>query len=85
MTDLNKNALDLDGSEISGVNLAKVVAQTLSQSPKGDPLKFWGWATKLHSGIELDLDDSDMEVFKNFIKESESLTVLAKAQILKSL
>jgi hypothetical protein len=48
-------------------------------------LKFWGWATKLHSGIELDLDDSDMEVFKNFIKESESLTVLAKAQILKSL
>ena len=83
MIDLNKNAVGLDGVEMSGVNLGKVVAQTLAESSSGDPLKFWHWATRLYTGDALDLDDSDKEVFRKFIKDSNVLTVLAKAQILK--
>lgn len=85
MIDLNKNVVDLDGKEIEGVNLGKIIAQTLVQSSKGDALKVWSWATKLHAGESLDLDDSDKELFKNFIKENDSLTILTKAQVLKSL
>jgi hypothetical protein len=85
MIDLNKNVVDLDGKDIEGVNLGKIIAKTLVQSSKGDALKFWSWANKLHAGEPLDLDDSDKELFKNFIKENDSLTILTKAQVLKSL
>lgn len=83
MIDLNKNAIGLDGIEMQGMNLGKVVAQTLVNSSSGDPLKFWHWATKLYGGEGLDLDDSDKDLLKKFIKDSDVLTVLAKAQILK--
>jgi len=75
--------LDLDGKEIEGANIGKIVAQTLVQSSKGDALKYWGWATKMNAGEELDLDKSDTETIKNFIKESETLTILTKAQALE--
>ena len=75
--------MDLDGKEIEGANIGKIVAQTLVQSSKGDALKYWGWATKLNAGEELDLDKSDTETLKNFIKESETLTILTKAQALE--
>jgi hypothetical protein len=83
MINFNKNLLDLDGKEIEGANIGKIVAQTLVQSSKGDALKYWGWATKLNAGEELDLDKSDTETIKNFIKESETLTILTKAQALE--
>ena len=75
--------MDLDGKEIEGANIGKIVAQTLVQSSKGDALKYWGWATKMNAGEELDLDKSDTETIKNFIKESETLTILTKAQALE--
>jgi len=83
MINFNKNLLDLDGKEIEGANIGKIVAQTLVQSSKGDALKYWGWATKMNAGEELDLDKSDTETIKNFIKESETLTILTKAQALE--
>jgi hypothetical protein len=45
--------------------------------------KLWGWAVSLHKGEILDLDKSDQETLKNFIKDSELFTVLAKAQLLE--
>jgi hypothetical protein len=83
--DLNKSLLDLDGKEIADSNIGKIVAQMLVQSTKGDALKFWDWALKLNKGEAIDLDKSDQEVFKNFIKDSEHLTILSKAQILELL
>ena len=83
MINFNKNLLDLEGKEIEGANIGKIVAQTLVQSSKGDALKYWGWATKMNAGEELDLDKSDTETLKNFIKESEGLTILTKAQALE--
>ena len=83
MINFNKNLLDLEGKEIDGANIGKIVAQTLVQSSKGDALKYWGWATKMNAGETLDLDKSDLETLKNFIKESETLTILTKAQALE--
>lgn len=83
--DLNAPIIDLDGSEIKDSNMGKIVAQMLITETKGDALKFWDWAQKLYKGEVLDLDKSDQEVFKNFIKDSEKIPIITKAQILDKL
>ena len=83
--DLNCNLLDLEGQEVENTNAGKLVAQTLVQGTKGDALKFWDWAVALNKGEVLDLDSSDQETFKNFVKDSEVITIFAKAQILQKL
>ena len=82
---LNSALLDLDGNEIADSNMRKILAQLLISETKGDALKFWDWAMKLHKGEILDLDKSDQEVFKNFVKETEKLPIITKAQILEKL
>lgn len=79
---LNLPIVGLDGTEIADSNVGKLIAQVLAQGSKGDALKFWHWAQKLYAGEELDLDPSDAETLKNAIKDSESLTILSKAQAL---
>jgi hypothetical protein len=81
--DLNKAITDLDGKNIEGSNLGKLVAQMLVSSSKGDALKYMSWALKLHAGESLELDPSDVETLKNFIKDHDQLTILSKAQILE--
>jgi hypothetical protein len=83
--DLNFNLADLDGNAIDNTNAGKLVAKTLVQQTKGDALKFWDWAVALNKGETLDLDSSDQETFKNFVKDSEAITIFAKAQILLKL
>lgn len=81
--DLNKPIKDLDGKEIEGSNLGQLVAQMLVTSTKGDALKYMSWAMKLHAKETLELDPSDKETLKNFIKDHEQLTILSKAQMLE--
>jgi len=80
--DKNKAILGLDGKEIPDSNIGQLVARILVEGSKGDALKFWHWAQKLYKGEELDLDPTDTETLKNTIKDSESLTILSKAQAL---
>lgn len=80
--DFNFDLLSLDGKAIEGEKAGKLLARTLVGSNKGDALKFWEWAQKLYAGEPLEIDTSDTETLKNFVKESEVLTVLAKAQLL---
>jgi hypothetical protein len=81
----NFNLVDLDGNEIDNANAGKLIANSLVQQSKGDALKFWEWALALNKGEELDLDSSDQETLKNFIKDSENFAIIAKAQLLKVL
>jgi hypothetical protein len=76
--DLNFNLVDLDGKSIENANAGKLVASALVQQSKGDALKFWDWEV-------LDLDSSDQETFKNFVKDNENFAIIAKAQILHKL
>ena len=82
---LNKNLLGLDGQEIENSHMGKLVASTLAGANKGDAAKFWHWSVKFYAGEELELDPSDLETLRNFIKDSEQLTILSKAQILNQL
>jgi hypothetical protein len=88
--DLNFNLLGLDGVELLDqngqlANAGKLIAESLVGQTKGDALKFWDWAVALNKGEILDLDTSDQETFKNFVKDNERLPILTKAQILHKL
>lgn len=81
--DFNFNLTDLDGKDIENANAGKLLANSLAQQAKGDALKFWEWALALNKGEIVDLDTSDQTTLKNFIKDSESLAILAKGQLLQ--
>lgn len=88
--DLNFELLGLDGVAVldqtgKTINAGKVIANSLVQQSKGDALKFWDWAVALNKGEVLDLDSSDQETFKNFVKDNEGLPIITKAQILHKL
>lgn len=80
---LNFNLKDLDGKEIEGANAGKLLANQLVNQSKGDAIKFWELSLKLYKGEVVDLDSSDQSTIKNFIKDSEQLPVLSKAQLLQ--
>jgi len=80
--DFNFNLVDLDGNQIDNANAGKLLANTLIQQSKGDAIKYWEWALSLNKGEILDLDTSDQETLKNFIKDTEVIAVIGKAQLL---
>lgn len=88
MLDFSKLLTGLDGSVVNDelgkpVSLNKILASELAMSSKGDPLKYWDWAKKLNAGKTLELDPSDVGTLKEFIKNSERLTIMPKAQMLE--
>lgn len=85
--DFKFKALDGTVDDKSDVTAGKLVSNMLSQATGKavDPMKFWFWAQKLYNQEVLMLDDSDLKTFETFIKESESITVLGKAQILEAI
>jgi hypothetical protein len=80
--------LDLEGKELierdgSKVNAGKLLANSLVQQTKGDAIKYFEWALALNKGETLDLDTSDQDVLKSFIKNSETIIILAKGPLLQ--
>jgi hypothetical protein len=86
--DFNKPIKTLNGVEVKDQNgkqvtLGNLLADQLVGGSKGDAVKLYGWALKLHEGTELELDKSDTQTLKDFITNNEQLTILAKAQLLE--
>ncbi len=84
----NFNLTDLEGKELlerdgSKVNAGKLLANSLVQQTKGDAIKYFEWALALNKGEILDLDTSDQDVLKTFIKDSEAIIILAKVPLLQ--
>jgi hypothetical protein len=84
----NFNLTDLEGKELlerdgSKVNAGKLLANSLVQQTKGDAIKYFEWALALNKGEILDLDTSDQDVLKSFIKDSEAIIILAKGPLLQ--
>lgn len=87
MIDFNQALKGLDGKSVKDVDdkditLGKLLSSQLASANKGDALKLFTWAQKCYNGEPLDLDPSDETTLKDFIKNNESMTVLAKAQLL---
>lgn len=90
--DLNVPVLDLAGVPIkeSGnspeiVTCSRLLSNNLIQGSKGDAIKFYDWAQALYKNQPIEVDNSDFKKIRSFIDESEGVSILAKAQILKAL
>jgi len=87
MLDFNQNLCGLDGQEINDekgnkVTLGQLLANQIAFTSKGDALKLFNWAQKMYAGKALDLDPTDSSTLKDLITSNETLTILAKAQLL---
>jgi hypothetical protein len=84
----NKPLFDLAGEPIAPVNgkeqtVGAWLAPALSGHNQGDPLKYFAWAVSMYNGGDLNLDESDLSVLKEFIKTATTLSNLVKAQALQ--
>jgi hypothetical protein len=83
--DLTQKVLDTLGKPIvPEATLGNVLSSQLAGATTGDSLKLWGWAEKLARALPIELDDSDLITLTDFVKNHTSMTVLAKAQLLKA-
>jgi len=82
---LNVNLKDLEGKDVEGQIIGKIVANVIATESKGDALKIFGWAVEMTKGNCLLLDKSDFSTFKSLISDNERLTILVKAQVLEIL
>ncbi len=85
--DLSQLLTNIDGTPIKDTTIGKVLATHLSQSQaKGvDAIRYWDWALNLAKDLPIHISEADYDTLKRFVNESETMTVLAKAQILKRL
>lgn len=83
--DLNFSILDLGGKAIEGVNAGKLIADQLVGETKGDAFKFYDWGRKLFNLEAIEVDKSDLKKVRDFVENSERITILAKAQILSKI
>lgn len=86
--DLNLPLLDLDDKPIveNGIALFlhKIIASNLSGNTPGiDPLKAWNWAHELNKTGKTELDTSDLDKLKEWLKHKAELPNTIKAQALK--
>lgn len=81
---LNKPLINLDGIE-DKANIGQSLAYYLYHQSEGDPIKVDGWAKKLQALKELELDKSDYQFLKEFVKKNKLMFIPLKAQILEEL
>jgi len=84
--DLNFELKDLNGNPLTGNVIAgQFIANLLVGETQGDAVKFFDWAMTLNKKEAISVDDSDFNKIKEVVKNSDKVTILAKAQILKHL
>ena len=76
------------GSEVAedGKHAGKILSALLAKATEAEnPVKFFDWALSLYKKQPLDLDKSDMELLKKFVKGHRQMFVFAQAQILNKI
>ena len=81
--DFNFELVGLDGSKAA--HAGELLAGLLMSQTKGDSVKLFDWALSIQKREVITVDDSDFNKIKELITSNESLTVLAKAPLLKYL
>ena len=61
----------------------EVIAGVLISEVKGDAIKYFDWAVSLNKRKVIEIDDSYFIKLKSLVSETEKLTILLKAQLLK--
>lgn len=89
---LNKPLFDLEGNAIPDSNMCLLLANNLSVHGRGDALKIWEIAKKLHSRDEFEIDSADLKLLKNFVEtaklpntDQDLFPPISKAQLILAL
>lgn len=82
--DLNFDLFGLDQTTKVAV-AGELVAGILSVQAKGDAIKLLDWALSFYRKEVVTMDASDLIKLKEIISNAETVTILAKAPILKYL
>lgn len=61
----------------------EVLAGVMISEVKGDAIKYFDWAVNLNKKNVIEIDESDFIKLKSLVSETEKLTILLKAQLLK--
>jgi hypothetical protein len=84
IVDLNFDLFAIDEkTKIAKANM--LISNILASESKGDSIKLFDWALSFYKGLSVTMDSSDLMKLKEIISNNETLTVLAKAPILKYL
>jgi hypothetical protein len=88
--DLNFYLKGLDGTELKGlnaqVNAGMLLANQIASTNKStDILKWFTWAQELYKQKPIEVSDNEKNEIKEFVKNSEQLTILAKQQIIEAI
>ena len=77
---IDENPLIEKGEEVIA---GKVLAGLIMSEVKGDAIKYFDWAVSLNKGNVIEIDESDFIKLKSLVSETEKMTILPKAQLLK--
>lgn len=84
IVDLNFELFALDG-ETKIATASELISDILARQSKGDSIKLFDWAISFYKKLAVTMDASDLIKLKEIISNDVTLTVLAKAPILKYL
>lgn len=82
---LNVKTVDLNGKPLGNQTMGESLANILVGGVKGEALKFYDWAVALNKNGKISVDESDFKKIYSFVEESEFISVLLKAQLLRQL
>ncbi len=85
----NYEILDMESRPMLDVDqtpamAGKILANALVMQPEGEIIKYFDWALRLHRGEIIDLDRTDQNVIKEFIKNSRTMVILVKVRLLEA-
>lgn len=81
--DLTFELRDLNNEIIA--TASKIIAGLLMSELKGNAEKLFDWAISLNKNEVIEMDNADFAQFKEIIRNSERISIMAKAPILKYL
>ena len=78
--DFNFQLLQLNGREAG--HAGECLGNCLVSQSRGEALKFYDWAVRLSKKEPLIVDQTDCKKIREFIEGTDSMTILAKGQLL---
>ena len=84
---LKQQLKTLDGKSVKDANyeLGKLLAHCLASSNRSNSIKLHDMALKLYNSEAIEVDATDKEMLEVIIDNTDQLTVLVKAQLLKAI
>jgi len=82
---LGKMVKDLDGNEIAGGAMHKIVGNAVAMHKGADPVKVLVLAQDIYKLGKIEVDDADFDIIEQAVRSYDQITPFVKGQILLEL